>query len=97
MPKPDCRLIADVMAGDGASYVLLASREQWGDVIASCVAAFRDACIEYGIIVEPGDLAYYSLRYRCLYLPFRVIVQERLTAEYDVRSDFLHRPNQRAE
>jgi hypothetical protein len=47
------------MAGDGASYVLLAPREQRDDVIASCVAAFRDACIEYGIILEPGDLAYY--------------------------------------
>jgi ABC-type tungstate transport system substrate-binding protein len=59
MPKPNCRSIADAMAGNGASHVLLAPRELRDDVIASCAAAFRDACIEYGIMVEHGDLAYY--------------------------------------
>jgi len=47
------------MARNGASYVLLAPPELRDDVIASCAEGFRDACIEYGVMVEPGDLAYY--------------------------------------
>ena len=27
--------------------------------MASLVEGFRDACLEYGIPIEPGDLAYY--------------------------------------
>ena len=47
------------MATTAASYVLLAHPEQRDDAIASCTEGFRDACIEYGISVEPGDLGYY--------------------------------------
>ena len=46
------------MATTAASYVLLAHPEQRDDAIASCTEGFRDACIEYGISVEPDDLAY---------------------------------------
>jgi hypothetical protein len=28
-------------------------------VIACLVEGFRDGCLEYGIPIEPGDLAYY--------------------------------------
>ena len=59
MPKPDCRSIADAMADNAASYVLLAPPEQRDDATASCTEGFRDACIEYGISIQPGDLAYY--------------------------------------
>ena len=47
------------MADNAASYVLLAPPEQREDATASCTEGFRDACIEYGISVQPGDLAYY--------------------------------------
>ena len=48
------------MAGDAAGYVLLAPPDVQRDgVIASLVEGFRDGCIEYGIRIEPGDLAYY--------------------------------------
>ena len=59
MPKPTCRSIADGMAANAASYVLPTPPEQRDDVVASLVEGFRDACIEYGIPIEPGDLAYY--------------------------------------
>jgi hypothetical protein len=59
MQKPDCRSIADAMADNAASLVLLAPPEQRDGAIASCTEGFRDACIEHGISVEPGDLAYY--------------------------------------
>ncbi len=59
MPKPDCRSIADAMAETAASYVLMAPPEERDGVTASVTEAFRDACIEYGISVEPGDLGYY--------------------------------------
>ena len=47
------------MAANAASYVLPTPPEQRDDVIASLVEGFRDACIEYGIPIEPGDLAHY--------------------------------------
>ena len=47
------------MAGDAAGYALLAPPEQREDGIASQVEGFRDGCIEYGIPIEPADLAYY--------------------------------------
>ena len=47
------------MADNAASLVLLAPPEQRDDAIASCTEGFRDACIEYGVSVEPGDPAYY--------------------------------------
>jgi len=59
MLKPDCRSIADAMAVKAASYVLLTPPEQRDDATASCTEGFRDACIEHGIPIEPGDLAYY--------------------------------------
>ena len=45
------------MAGNAASYVLMAPPEYRGDATASVAEGFRDACIEYGIPIEPGDLA----------------------------------------
>ena len=59
MPKqiPSLRSIADAMAGDAAGYALLAPPEERDDVIASLVEGFRDGCIEYGIPIQPGDLA----------------------------------------
>ena len=59
MPKPDCRSIADAMAGNAASYVLMVPPEHRDDATASAAEGFRDACIAYGIPIEPGDLAYY--------------------------------------
>ena len=47
------------MADAAAGYVLPAPPEQRDDVIASLVEGFRDACLYYGIPIEPGDLAYY--------------------------------------
>ena len=47
------------MADDAAGYVHLAPPEKRDEVIASLVEGFRDGCIEYGIPIEPGDLAYY--------------------------------------
>jgi hypothetical protein len=47
------------MAGNAASYVLMAPPEYRGDATASVAEGFRDACIEYGIPIEPGDLTYY--------------------------------------
>jgi hypothetical protein len=59
MPKPDCRSIADAMVERAASYVLMAPPEERDGVTASITEGFRDACNEYGIPIEPGDLAYY--------------------------------------
>jgi hypothetical protein len=59
MPKPDCRSIADAMADNAASYVLLTPPEQRDNALTGCTEGFRDDCIEYGISIEPGDLAYY--------------------------------------
>ena len=39
--------------------VLMAPPEHSDEATASVVEGFRDACIEYGIPIEPGDLAYY--------------------------------------
>ena len=47
------------MASNAASYVIMAPPDKRDDAIASCTEGFRDACVEYGIPVEPGDLAYY--------------------------------------
>jgi hypothetical protein len=47
------------MAGNAVCYVLMARPEYRGDATASVAEGFRDACIEYGIPIEPGDLAYY--------------------------------------
>ena len=47
------------MAGNAASYVLMAPPEHRDDATASVAEGFRDACIEYAIPIEPGDLAYY--------------------------------------
>ena len=47
------------MAGNAASYVLMAPPEHRDEATASVAEGFRDACIEYGIPIEPGDLAYY--------------------------------------
>ena len=58
-PKTDCRSIANATADNAVSFVLLADPEQRDDAIASCAEGFRDACIQYGVSVEPGDLAYY--------------------------------------
>ena len=57
--KPSCRSIADAMADDAAGYAHLAPPEKRDEVIASLVEGFRDGCLEYGIPIEPGDLAYY--------------------------------------
>jgi hypothetical protein len=37
----------------------MAPPEHRDEATASVVEGFRDACIEYGIPIEPGDLAYY--------------------------------------
>ena len=47
------------MAKKAASYVLLAPAEYKDDATASAAEGFRDACIEYGIPIKPGDVAYY--------------------------------------
>ena len=47
------------MADDAAGYAHLAPPEKRDEVIASLVEGFRDGCLEYGIPIEPGDLAYY--------------------------------------
>jgi hypothetical protein len=81
--KPSVRSIADAMASDAAGYAFLSPPEQRDDVIASLVEGFRDGCIEYGIPIEPGDLAYY----------IKVVtakVREMAAIGADSRSEKLH-------
>jgi hypothetical protein len=56
---PNARSIADAMAANAASYVLIAPPDCRDAAIASVAAGFRDACIEHGIPVEAEDTAYY--------------------------------------
>jgi hypothetical protein len=56
---PNARSIADAMAANAASYVLIAPPDRRDAAIASVAAGFRDACIEHGIPVEAEDMAFY--------------------------------------
>jgi hypothetical protein len=56
---PDARSIADAMAANGAGYVLIAPPEYRDAATASVAEGFRDACIDHGISIEAGDMAYY--------------------------------------
>jgi hypothetical protein len=53
------RSIADAMAANAASYVLIAPFEHRDAVTASVAEGFRDACVEHGIPINAGDVAYY--------------------------------------
>jgi hypothetical protein len=55
----NARSIADAMAVNAASYVLIAPPDRRDVAIASVAEGFRDACIEHGIPVEAEDMAYY--------------------------------------
>jgi hypothetical protein len=56
---PNARSIADAMAENAAGYVLIAPSEQREAATASVAEGFRDACLEHGIPIEDGDMAYY--------------------------------------
>jgi hypothetical protein len=55
---PNARSIANAMAANAASYVLITPPDRHDDAIASVAAGFRDACIEHGVPIEAGDMAY---------------------------------------
>jgi hypothetical protein len=56
---PDARSIADAISENAAGYVLI-SPWQYRDAATSSVAeSFRDACIDHGIPIDAGDMAYY--------------------------------------
>jgi hypothetical protein len=54
---PNARSIANAMAANAASYVLITPPDRHDDAIASVAAGFRDACIEHGVPIEAGDMA----------------------------------------
>ena len=56
---PNARSIADALAENAASYVLIAPSEHRDAATASVAEGFRDACTEHGIPIEAGDMAYY--------------------------------------
>ena len=56
---PNARSVADALAANAAGYVLLASSEDRDHATASVAEGFRDACIDHGIPINGGDLAYY--------------------------------------
>jgi hypothetical protein len=53
------RLVADALAAKAAGYVLIAPSEYRDAATVSVAEGFRDACIDHGIPVNVGDLAYY--------------------------------------
>jgi hypothetical protein len=56
---PDARSIADAMAANGAGYVLIVPSEHRDAATASVAEGFRDACLDHGVPIDAGDLAYY--------------------------------------
>jgi hypothetical protein len=56
---PNARSIADAMAINAASYVLIAPPGRRDAAITSVAEGFRNACIDHGIPVEAEDTAYY--------------------------------------
>jgi hypothetical protein len=56
---PSARSIADAMAVNAAGYVLIAPSDHRDAATANVAEGFRDACIDHGIPIEPGDMAYY--------------------------------------
>jgi hypothetical protein len=56
---PSARSIADAMAANAASYVLIVPPEHRDAATAGVAEGFRDACMEHGIPIEAGDMAYY--------------------------------------
>jgi hypothetical protein len=53
------RLVADALAANAAGYVLIAPFEYRDAATASVTEGFRDACIDHGVPIDAGDLAYY--------------------------------------
>ena len=56
---PSARSIADAMAANAAGYVLIVPSEYRDAATASVAEGFRDACMEHGVPIEAGDMAYY--------------------------------------
>jgi ABC-type branched-subunit amino acid transport system substrate-binding protein len=56
---PNARSIADAMAENAAGYVLIAPCEHREAATVSVAEGFRDACIDHGIPINAGDVAYY--------------------------------------
>jgi hypothetical protein len=56
---PNARSIADAMAANAAGYVLIVPPDRRDAATASVAAGFRDACVEHGIPIDAGDMAYY--------------------------------------
>ena len=56
---PSARSIADAMAANAAGYVVIVPSEFRDAATASVAEGFRDACVEHGISIEAGDMAYY--------------------------------------
>jgi hypothetical protein len=55
----NARSIADAMAGNAAGYVLILPWQYCDAATTSVAEGFRDACIDHGIPIDAGDMAYY--------------------------------------
>jgi len=55
----NARSIVDAMASNAAGYVLIVPSEHRDGATASVTEGFRDACLDHGIPIDAGDLAYY--------------------------------------
>jgi hypothetical protein len=56
---PSARAVADALAANAACYVLIAPSESRDAATASVAEGYRDACVNHGIPIDTGDLAYY--------------------------------------
>jgi hypothetical protein len=56
---PNARSVADALAANAAGYLLLTSFEYRNAATASVAEGFWAACIDHGIPIDAGDLAYY--------------------------------------
>jgi hypothetical protein len=56
---PNARSVADALAANAAGYVLIAPFEYRDAATASVAEGFWAACINHGIPIDAGDLAYY--------------------------------------
>ena len=59
MPKLDCRQLRMQWQKRPPATLVAPAEYKDDDATASAAEGLRDACIEYGIPIEPGDVAYY--------------------------------------
>jgi hypothetical protein len=55
----NCRTVADALAVSAAGYVVLSPPGHKELALQSTLQGFRDACGDRGVVISPGDLAYY--------------------------------------